>query len=118
MELKDKVAIVTGAGSGIGRALAQRLAQAGVRAVVCTDLSGSNAEETARMIGGIASSATLDVADEAAIEKIVADTEARFGAVDLFVSNAGYGDSSACSTERSSIRLRNASTSGCNCTPH
>ena len=91
MELKDKVAIVTGAGSGIGRALAQRLVQVGARAVVCTDLSGANAEETARMIGSVASSAALDVADEAAIEKIVADTEARFGAVDLFVSNAGYG---------------------------
>ncbi len=43
------------------------------------------------MIGGVATAAALDVADEAAIEKIVADTEARYGAVDLFVSNAGYG---------------------------
>ncbi len=91
MELEDKVAIITGAGSGIGRALAQRIAQAGARAVVCTDLNGTNAAETARMIGGVASAATLDVADEPAIEKIVADTEARHGAVDLFVSNAGYG---------------------------
>jgi NAD(P)-dependent dehydrogenase (short-subunit alcohol dehydrogenase family) len=91
MELKDKVAIITGAGSGIGRALAQRIAQAGARAVVCTDLNGANAQETAQMIGNAASAATLDVADEAAIEKIVADTEARYGAVDLFVSNAGYG---------------------------
>jgi NAD(P)-dependent dehydrogenase (short-subunit alcohol dehydrogenase family) len=91
MELNDKVAIVTGAGSGIGRALAQRIARAGARGVVCTDLNGVNAEETARMIGGVASAAALDVADEAAIEKIVADTEARYGAVDLFVSNAGYG---------------------------
>lgn len=91
MELENKVAIVTGAGSGIGRALAQRIAGAGARAVVCTDLNGANAEETARMIGGVASAAALDVADEAAIEQIVADTEARHGAVDLFVSNAGYG---------------------------
>jgi NAD(P)-dependent dehydrogenase (short-subunit alcohol dehydrogenase family) len=91
MELHDKVAIVTGAGSGIGRALAQRIATAGARAVVCTDLNGVTAEETARTIGDLATGAALDVADEAAIEKIVAATEARYGAVDLFVSNAGYG---------------------------
>jgi len=91
MELNGKVAIVTGAGSGIGRALAQRIASAGARAVVCTDLNGASAEETARLIGDAATAASLDVADEAAIEKIVADTEARCGAVDLFVSNAGYG---------------------------
>jgi NAD(P)-dependent dehydrogenase (short-subunit alcohol dehydrogenase family) len=91
MELKDKVAIVTGAGSGIGRALAAGVARAGARFVVCTDLDGATAGETARMIGAGAGAATLDVADEAAIERIVADTESRHGAVDLFVSNAGYG---------------------------
>ncbi len=91
MELNDKVAIITGAGSGIGRALAQRIAAAGARAVVCTDLNGANAAETAAMIGAVARSAALDVADEKAIERIVTDTEARDGAVDLFVSNAGYG---------------------------
>ncbi len=91
MDLKNRVAVITGAGSGIGRALAQRIARAGARAVVCTDLNGANAAETARMIGGVATSEALDVADEAAIERIVADTERRYGAVDLFVSNAGYG---------------------------
>jgi NAD(P)-dependent dehydrogenase (short-subunit alcohol dehydrogenase family) len=91
MELVDKVAIVTGAGSGIGRALAYAIAQAGARAVVCTDMNGDNAAETARAIGVRASSVALDVADESAIEQLVADTEARHGAVDLFVSNAGYG---------------------------
>ncbi len=91
MELTNKVAIITGAGSGIGRALAQRIAAAGARSVVCTDLNGANAAETARMIGKVASAAALDVANESAIEKIVADTQASDGAVDLFVSNAGYG---------------------------
>lgn len=91
MELNDRVAIVTGAGSGIGRALAERIASAGARAVVCTDLNSATAEETAQIVGEIATAAALDVADEAAIAKIVADTEARCGAVDLFVSNAGYG---------------------------
>ena len=91
MELKDKVAIVTGAGSGIGRALAQAIANAGARAVVCTDMHADNAAETAKLIGAQASSLALDVADERAIEDAVAATEARFGSVDLFVSNAGYG---------------------------
>lgn len=91
MELKDKVAIVTGAGSGIGRALAQAFAQAGARAVVCTDMKADSAAETAALIGTVASAQALDVADEAAIEQLVAATEARFGAVDLFASNAGYG---------------------------
>jgi NAD(P)-dependent dehydrogenase (short-subunit alcohol dehydrogenase family) len=93
MELNGKVAIITGAGSGIGRALAQRIARAGARSVVCTDLNGANAKMTAQMIGGAARAAALDVADEQAIEQIVADAEARDGAVDLFVSNAGYGRS-------------------------
>ncbi|NJN51156.1 MAG: SDR family oxidoreductase [Gammaproteobacteria bacterium] len=91
MDMKDKVAIVTGAGSGIGRALAQRIAQAGARAVVCTDLNAANAAETAQMIGDVASAAALDVAEEAAIERLVVETEAQHGAVDVFVSNAGYG---------------------------
>ena len=66
MELDNKVAIITGAGSGIGRALAQRFADHGARAVVCTDLNVDNAAETAAIIGSVASAAHLDVADEAA----------------------------------------------------
>ena len=91
MELDNKVAIITGAGSGIGRALAQRFADHGARAVVCTDLNADNAAETAAIIGGVASAAHLDVADEAAIELLVGETEDAYGAVDIFVSNAGYG---------------------------
>ncbi|MFT7599349.1 MAG: NAD(P)-dependent dehydrogenase (short-subunit alcohol dehydrogenase family) [Acidimicrobiales bacterium] len=91
MELNDKVAIITGAGSGIGRALAVGFAAAGAKAVVCTDLNGANAAETADLVGDVGSSAELDVGDERAIEKIVVQTEAAHGAVDIFVSNAGYG---------------------------
>ncbi len=91
MDLKDSVVVVTGAGSGIGRALAQRFAAAGARAVVCTDLDGDNAAQTADMIGAAGSSQALDVADEAAIEQLVRDTEAAHGRIDVFVSNAGYG---------------------------
>ena len=91
MELKNKVIIVTGAGSGIGRALAIAMAAVGAKNVICTDLSGDTAAETASMIGEAATSTALDVADEQAIEALVKQTEASFGAVDVFVSNAGYG---------------------------
>jgi NAD(P)-dependent dehydrogenase (short-subunit alcohol dehydrogenase family) len=91
MELENRIAVVTGAGSGIGRALAVGLAAVGAKAVVCTDLNGENAAETAAMIGDGATSQTLDVADEAAIEALVRETEQTLGPIDLFVSNAGYG---------------------------
>jgi NAD(P)-dependent dehydrogenase (short-subunit alcohol dehydrogenase family) len=91
MELENRIAVVTGAGSGIGRALAVGLAAVGARAVVCTDLNGDHASETAAMIGASATARTLDVADEKAIEELVAQTEASIGPIDLFVSNAGYG---------------------------
>ena len=91
MELQDRIAVITGAGSGIGRALAQRLAARGARAVICTDLRGADAEATAADIGPVASAAALDVADSAAIAALVTDTESRHGGIDLFVSNAGYG---------------------------
>ena len=91
--LQDKITVVTGAGSGIGRSLAIRFAEIGARAVVCTDLNADNAAETAEMIGKAGTSAALDVGDEAAIEALVAETEATVGGIDIFVSNAGYGQS-------------------------
>ncbi len=91
MELKEKVAVITGAGSGIGRSLAEAFAAEGAKAVVCTDLNGDNAAETAEMLGEVATSAELDVGDERAVEQIVVDTQERFGSLDVFVSNAGYG---------------------------
>ncbi|MEM9622981.1 MAG: SDR family oxidoreductase [Pseudomonadota bacterium] len=91
MEIKDKLAVVTGAGSGIGRSLAQGFVERGARLVVCTDLDGDNAAETATMIGEQAISAALDVGEEAAIEQLVQDIESQHGGIDIFVSNAGYG---------------------------
>lgn len=91
MELTDKIAVITGAGSGIGRALAQRFADEGVRAVICVDLNGDDASETVELIGPQASAEQLDVGDEAAIEQLVARVETIHGGIDVFVSNAGYG---------------------------
>ncbi len=91
MDLIDKVTVVTGAGSGIGRSLARRFIARGARFVVCADLNGAEAEATAEMIGDKAEGIELDVGDEAAIEALVADVEARHGGIDVFVSNAGYG---------------------------
>ncbi len=90
MDLRDKVVVITGAGSGIGRALANAVATEGARAVVCTDLDGDRAAETAAAIGDQATASALDVADERAVERLVVETESTFGSLDLLVSNAGY----------------------------
>ena len=91
MDLGGKIAVITGAGSGIGRALAQQFSARGASAVVCTDLNGANAAETAEMIGEGATAAELDVADERLVNELIAETEKTFGGIDVFVSNAGYG---------------------------
>ena len=90
MELEGRVAIVTGAASGIGRAIAKRFAQAGAR-VVIADLSIDAASAAAREIGGEdrAIGVAMDVTDESAVNAGVAKTVAAFGGVDVLVSNAG-----------------------------
>jgi NAD(P)-dependent dehydrogenase (short-subunit alcohol dehydrogenase family) len=83
--LEDKVAIVTGAAQGIGRAIADRLAADGARIVVA-DLKGAEAA-AARYDGGVG--LTVDVASEADVERMTADTVERCGGVDILVNNAG-----------------------------
>lgn len=88
MELKDKIIIVTGAASGIGRAMALRFAEEGARAVICADLNLQGAEDTAAQIGcGVARQ--VNVAQEAEIAGLVETVEAEIGPIDLFCSNAG-----------------------------
>jgi 3-hydroxybutyrate dehydrogenase len=91
MDLNDQVAIVTGAASGIGRAIARRFARAGARVVVA-DLDHDAAASTAREIDadprravGIA----MDVTDERAVNSGVAEAVSQFGRIDVLVSNAG-----------------------------
>src|ERR671936_253391 len=91
MRMRDKVAIVTGAGSGIGRATALRLATEGAR-VACADVALDGARETAEAItrsGGQAVALKADVTDEAACATMVADTLARWGALTTLVNAAG-----------------------------
>lgn len=88
MELNDRVVIVTGAGSGIGEALARAAHAAGARHVVVADLHGAEAERVAADIGGTA--VAIDVRDEAAIQAMVESTLDARGPIDLFVSNAGF----------------------------
>ncbi|MDM0071028.1 SDR family oxidoreductase [Variovorax sp. J31P207] len=87
MELKDKVVVVTGGASGIGAAMARRFVQEGARAVVVADRHGAQAAALATAIGG--QSAEVDVTVEAELLRLIDQTEARHGAIDLFCSNAG-----------------------------
>src|SRR5882672_4603774 len=90
MVLKDQVAIVTGAASGIGKAIAKRYAEAGARIVVA-DINIEAAQSAARELGDAerAIGIAMDVTDEAAVNAGVAKAVATFGGVDILVSNAG-----------------------------
>ncbi|MDZ4375796.1 MAG: SDR family oxidoreductase [Phenylobacterium sp.] len=89
MQLKDKIVVVTGAASGIGRALAIRFAREGAKAVICADRDEPGAKETAAMCGGRA--IRTDVSVEADIKGLIDTVEAEVGPIDLFCSNAGIG---------------------------
>ena len=89
MQLRDRIVVVTGAASGIGRALTQRFARDGAKMVVCSDVNGEGASATARETGGIAF--TTDVSKERDIAHLIETVEADHGPIDLFCSNAGIG---------------------------
>lgn len=93
MTFKDKVAVVTGAASGIGRATAQMFADEGARVIVA-DVDAARGEEAAAAIraqGGRADFMAVDMTDTASIDAFGAAVQARFGAVDVLVNGAGWG---------------------------
>jgi NAD(P)-dependent dehydrogenase (short-subunit alcohol dehydrogenase family) len=87
--LEGKVAIITGAGSGIGWAAASRFADEGAR-VVCADISGQE-REIAERLGDIAMPVRVDVTNAADVQRMVTATVDRFGQVDVLLNNAGFG---------------------------
>jgi NAD(P)-dependent dehydrogenase (short-subunit alcohol dehydrogenase family) len=89
MELSGRTIVVTGAASGIGRALARRFAAEGAKLVACADRNGEGAREVAAEVGGVGF--TTDVGKEADIAALIETVESEHGAIDLFCSNAGIG---------------------------
>jgi len=87
MLIADKVIVITGGANGIGAALCRRFAADGAKAVVVADLDGEAAQRLAAEIGGVG--VLTDVTQEADLRRLVADAVSRYGAIDLFCSNAG-----------------------------
>jgi NAD(P)-dependent dehydrogenase (short-subunit alcohol dehydrogenase family) len=89
MNLADLIIVITGAASGIGRAMAHRFAAERPKLIVCADRDGAGAAATAAAVGGVAY--TVDVSKEADIKQLIETVEADHGPIDLFASNAGIG---------------------------
>ncbi|MEW5960745.1 MAG: SDR family oxidoreductase [Chloroflexota bacterium] len=92
-DLNGQVAIITGGGSGIGRALALALAQAGVRVVVCGRRRAALEQTVAAIRAGAGEALAIqaDVAQAEAVAQVVDTTVQRFGTVDILINNAGVG---------------------------
>ena len=90
-ELRDRVAIVTGASSGIGRAVAELFAERGARVAICAR-SAEKLDEIAARHADRMLAVAGDVADPQTVERLFAAAEARFGACDVLVNNAGMID--------------------------
>ena len=87
MELTDKIIVVTGGASGIGREMCRRFAREGAAKVVVADLNGEGAQAVADEIGSVGHA--VDVRNEQDIVNLIDETEKQFGPIDLFCSNAG-----------------------------
>ncbi len=87
MQIKDRIIVVTGAASGIGKALAHRFHKEGAKLVVCADYNGDGVRAVAAEVNGIAFE--VNVAVEADIQHLIDAVEDDHGPIDLFCSNAG-----------------------------
>jgi 3-oxoacyl-[acyl-carrier protein] reductase len=91
MSLKDKVAVITGAGSGIGSATALEFAKEGAKVIVC-DINEETAKATAeqcRSFGSEAEAYKLDVSDKAMVDSVFKQVVDKFGKLDILINNAG-----------------------------
>jgi 3-oxoacyl-[acyl-carrier protein] reductase len=96
LELKDKVAVITGGSIGIGLAVAEGLAAEGVHVVIVAREAGRVLTEAARVakkFGVRSLGVPADVATVGAIEQVVVETEREFGGADILINNAGTGGS-------------------------
>ena len=87
MKIEGKVAVVTGGGGGSGRGVGRRPGREGAKGVVLADSAHSNLKEAAAATGGLAMA--CDVTRESDVRALIAATEDAFGAIDIFISNAG-----------------------------
>lgn len=102
MRIKDKVALVTGAGSGMGRAISQRFADEGAR-VVAVDLDDQSVQDTIKALAGKSDQhmhGACDIADSKSVNELFARVEARYGHLDILVNNAGIGTAPGDGQER------------------
>ena len=88
MRMKDKVVLVTGGAAGIGKATAMRFAEEGAKVVIC-DVNETVGQETLKILGEEASFYKVNVANREEVQKWVDDVVAKYGRVDVMVSNAG-----------------------------
>ncbi len=108
MKLRDRIALITGAGSGIGRAIATLFAEEGAR-VIANDVNEKAARETVEQLGAAGSGARAiqaDVADSAQVKAMFAEVEREFGSLDVLVNNAGIGSAGLSTADRDRLRER------------
>jgi len=108
VKLKDRIALITGAGSGIGRAIATLFAEEGAR-VIANDVNEQAALETVEMLGPGASGSRAiqaDVADSGEVKAMFAEVEREFGSLDVLVNNAGIGSAGISEADRDKLRDR------------
>ncbi|MBX7266207.1 SDR family oxidoreductase [Micromonospora sp. Llam7] len=102
MNLTGRVAVITGGAGGIGAALARRFAAEGAAALVLADLDGAAAAAVAAAVGPPATGVAVDVADEEQVRALVADTQRRYGRIDVFCANAGVATGGGVETDNAS----------------